>query len=124
MRDWTYVGGRCSWWTSFPVIGADLHSANSNLVSCVDISGFGSLGRSGTCTFCRHAKQKAVVGIPLSAHHAAPLLSGSNVHIWFMQVPPDENAAKAVDARQEIDLRIGAAFTRYQTLLLQVLSVL
>jgi hypothetical protein len=47
-------------------------------------------------------------------------LVGSPLHTIPLQVAPDENASKAVDARQEIDLRIGAAFTRYQTLLLQV----
>jgi DNA topoisomerase III len=34
-------------------------------------------------------------------------------------VPPNRHEAAAVDARQEIDLKIGASFTRFMTMLLQ-----
>ncbi|XP_034311164.2 DNA topoisomerase 3-alpha isoform X1 [Magallana gigas] len=34
-------------------------------------------------------------------------------------VPPDQRTSDAVDVRQELDLRIGAAFTRFQTMRLQ-----
>lgn len=46
--------------------------------------------------------------IPRDIHRACKTLT-----------PPDEFASMAVDARQELDLRIGASFTRYQTLRLR-----
>ncbi|XP_078273883.1 DNA topoisomerase 3-alpha isoform X1 [Rhinoraja longicauda] len=40
-------------------------------------------------------------------------------HAYENLVEPDEKISDAVDVRQELDLRIGASFTRFQTLRLQ-----
>lgn len=47
------------------------------------------------------------------------ITAGSITRACATLTRPDEHTSLAVDVRQELDLRIGAAFTRYQTLRLQ-----
>ena len=65
---------------------------------------------------CRAANPRLVI----KRARFSALVRGDLTRAVNHLVAPDANASAAVDARQEIDLRIGASFTRFQTLLLQV----
>ncbi len=68
---------------------------------------------------CRRANPRLVI----KRARFSALVRGELVRSMAQLAAPDENASRAVDARQELDLRIGASFTRFQTLLLQARHV-
>ena len=65
---------------------------------------------------CRDAKP----GLQVQRARFSALVQSELQRALNNLVQPNQHEAWAVDARQEIDLRIGASFTRFQTLLLQV----
>ncbi|KAI3899021.1 hypothetical protein MKW92_017743 [Papaver armeniacum] len=57
--------------------------------------------------------------LQISRAKFSALINGEIINAVQNLIQPDKNKADAVDARQEIDLRIGASFTRFQTILLK-----
>ncbi|RIB15145.1 prokaryotic type I DNA topoisomerase [Gigaspora rosea] len=64
---------------------------------------------------CRGANSR----IKVSRAKFSAIISQQIRHAWQSPVDLDYRQANAVDARAELDLRIGAAFSRFQTLSLQ-----
>ena len=100
------------------LICADVYAAND--CKCCMFSLWCQLMKSRFCMqvidVCRSSNPTLVVK---RARFSALILRDLQ-HAVNNLVEPNEDDSKAVDARQEIDLRIGASFTRFQTLLLQV----
>ncbi|CAF1087006.1 unnamed protein product [Rotaria sordida] len=64
---------------------------------------------------CRPLK----TGLKIYRARFSEITYDSAVRALLNLIQPDERISAAVDVRQELDLRIGAAFTRFQTLRLQ-----
>ena len=103
-----------NWMPNFDVYSA-LHMSALHTTQCA-VTAFKQALAVQVIDVCRRVKPQLVVK---RARFSA--LIARDLHYAVNNlVEPNENDSKAVDARQEIDLRIGASFTRLQTLLLQV----
>ncbi|CAH1767113.1 3439_t:CDS:10 [Entrophospora sp. SA101] len=70
---------------------------------------------SEIASICEQAKR----GIRITRARFSAIIPDQIFRAWRRSVGLDMNQSDAVDARIELDLRIGAAFTRYQTLSIQ-----